>query len=98
MAHEGIRSRDCWRSPQLETSILNDEYSLTSSAKSLSLTWPIQVDKKLKTRQDHRPRTEPCGTPLDTLVTLEKQLSSTTHCSLLCKNADIKVNSLPDMP
>ena len=43
LAHEERRSRDCWRSPQLETSTLKDEYSLTSSAKSLSLAWPIQA-------------------------------------------------------
>ena len=100
LAHAERRSSDCWRSPQLETSTLKDEYSLTSSAKSLSLAWPIQADETsfIKIKNKTGPRTEPCGTPLVTLATLEKQLSITTHCSLLCINADIKVNSLPVMP
>jgi len=100
LAQEERRSRDRWRSPQLETTTLKDEYSLTSSAKSLSLVWPTQVDETLFIKIENKtgPRTEPCGTPLKTLVTLEKQLSSTTHCSLLWIKADMKVNSLPLIP
>ena len=74
LAQKERRSRDCWRSPQLETSTLKDEYSLTSSAKSLSLVWPTQVDETsfIKIKNKTGPKTEPCGTPLKTLVTLEK--------------------------
>ena len=45
LAHEERRSRDCWRSPQLKTSTVQDKCSVTSSAKSLSLAWPIQVNE-----------------------------------------------------
>jgi len=91
LAHDERRSRDYWRSPQLKTSTLKNEYSLMSSAKSFSLARPIQVTETsfINNKKKTGPRTEPCGTPLSTLVTLEKQLSNTTHCSLLRINVQI---------
>jgi len=95
IAHDDKRSRDCWSLPQLKTLTLTDENSLTSSTKILSSAWPIKVDETsfIYIKNKTRPRTEPYGTPLSTQVTLEKQLSNKTHCSLLSINAYIKFSS-----
>jgi len=74
LAHDEKRSRLLDVTTIKKTSTLKDEYSLILSAKSFSLAWPIQVKETLFINNKNKtgPRTEPCGTPLSTLVTLEK--------------------------
>ena len=44
------------------------------------------------------PKTDPCGTPLITLATEEKQFSMATHWYLSRMKDKIQLSSLPVMP
>src|SRR5664279_3258456 len=81
LAQEESRSIDCWRPQQLDSSILNEVYSLTSSANSLREVLPVQIVETsfMYIKNNTGPKTEPCGTPLKTSATLEKEFSKTTH-------------------
>jgi hypothetical protein len=91
-----LSSEDC-REELLVTILAK---SLASSANNFSTALPSQTFtiSLIKIINNIGPKTEPCGTPLRTVLTLENIFSSTTHWTRLEIKPDIHFNRLPEIP